>query len=433
MNNKVLPNSRTALPLLLAIVTLLAGLTHSKQSSAATVADIWQGVLQSRNLRYVLHIAQSKHHSLTATFFSIDRASEGFPADSITLNGSEMRFSVSQVNGAFEGTLSADGNSLTGFWTQGGTSSPLEFRRATKGTRWPTDTSPHKVEFVQVAEGVSLEVLDWGGHGQPLVLLAGGGDTAHVFDRFALNFTPQHHVYGITRRGFGKSSHPLPLERNFTPQILADDVMSVIDQLHLVKPILAGHSFAGRELSTVCTDHPEKASGFVYMEAMGSYAFYSGLRGAASLPIDLKELQTELDGLKSPVGPQTKPLVQQLLQNGLPNVEKDLEDWQGNLQHLDLGSPDSLPKPVQANYEDKVISAMSAASPKFTSFNCPILAIFALDGSQTQVVQAQALERSTPSARVVRIGNAGHYVYRTNEAEVVKEMNSFMNSLAGEK
>jgi non-heme chloroperoxidase len=88
---------------------------------------------------------------------------------------------------------------------------------------------------------------------------------------------------------------------------------------------------------------------------------------------------------------------------------------------------------VQANYEDKVISAISAASPKFTSFNCPILAIFALDGSQTQVVQAQALERSTPSARVVRIANAGHYVYRTNEAEVVKEMNSFMNSLAGEK
>lgn len=128
---------------------------------------------------------------------------------------------------------------------------------------------------------------------------------------------------------------------------------------------------------------------------MGSYAFYSGLRRAASLPIDLKELQTELDGLKSPVGPQTKPLVQQLFQNGLPNVEKDLEDWQGNLQHLDLGPPDSPPKPVQANYEDKVISAMSAASPKFTSFNCPILAIFALDGSKTQVVQAQALERST--------------------------------------
>jgi len=43
MNNKVLPNSRTAQPLLLAIVTLLAGVTHSKQSSAATVADTWQG------------------------------------------------------------------------------------------------------------------------------------------------------------------------------------------------------------------------------------------------------------------------------------------------------------------------------------------------------------------------------------------------------
>ena len=77
-----------------------------------------------------------------------------------------------------------------------------------------TDSSAHKVRFVTVEEGVQLEVLDWGGSGRPLIFLAGAEDTAHRFDGFAPQFTAQHHVYGITRRGFGASSKPAPANGN---------------------------------------------------------------------------------------------------------------------------------------------------------------------------------------------------------------------------
>jgi hypothetical protein len=39
-----------------------------------------------------------------------------------------------------------------------------------------------KTQFVDVQPDVKLEVLDWGGTGRNLVLLAGLGNTAHVFD-----------------------------------------------------------------------------------------------------------------------------------------------------------------------------------------------------------------------------------------------------------
>src|SRR5919108_1498867 len=65
------------------------------------------------------------------------------------------------------------------------------------------DPSPHTVRFVAVDDGVRLEVLDWGGSGRPIVLLAGGGNTAHVFDDFAPTLSDRGHVYGITRRGYG--------------------------------------------------------------------------------------------------------------------------------------------------------------------------------------------------------------------------------------
>src|ERR1700682_5346034 len=70
------------------------------------------------------------------------------------------------------------------------------------------DVSRHMVEFVTVDENVRLEVLDWGGSGPSVVLLPGGGNTAHVFDGFAPKLAAGYHVYGITRRGFGASSVP---------------------------------------------------------------------------------------------------------------------------------------------------------------------------------------------------------------------------------
>lgn len=63
----------------------------------------------------------------------------------------------------------------------------------------------HQARMVAVEPGVALEVLDWGGSGRPMVFLAGAGNTAHVFDDFALRFTDRFHVYGITRRGHGRS------------------------------------------------------------------------------------------------------------------------------------------------------------------------------------------------------------------------------------
>ena len=73
------------------------------------------------------------------------------------------------------------------------------------------DPSPHVTRFVSV--DVRFEVLDWGGSGRPIVLLAGCGNTAHVSDDFAPKLRAHNHMYGITRRGFGASGYT---RQNFT-------------------------------------------------------------------------------------------------------------------------------------------------------------------------------------------------------------------------
>src|SRR6202012_2582417 len=135
------------------------------------------------------------------------------------------------------------------------------------------DTTPHQIRMVSAEKDVTLEVVDWGGDGPPLIFLAGLGGTAHDFDGFAEKFTVRHHVYGITRRGFGASSVPPPTDANYDADRLGDDVLAVIDPLHIQKPVLAGHSIAGEELSSVGTRHPEKIAGLIYLDSLYQYAF----------------------------------------------------------------------------------------------------------------------------------------------------------------
>src|SRR5258707_12321652 len=106
------------------------------------------------------------------------------------------------------------------------------------------DPSPHITQFVTVDKNVRLEVLDWGGSGRPLVLLAGGGDTAHVFDDFAPKLTPTFHVYGITRRGFGESGFS-PEGYGANPP--GDDVLAIPGSLKLIRPVRVGPPLGGEE------------------------------------------------------------------------------------------------------------------------------------------------------------------------------------------
>ena len=128
------------------------------------------------------------------------------------------------------------------------------------------DPSSHRATMVSVDREVTLEVLDWGGTGRPLVLLAGQGNTAHVFDDFAPRLTSLGHVYGITRRGYGKSSVP---QQGYDADRLADDVLAVLDALELERPVLIGHSIAGEELSSLAARYPLRAGGLVYLDAVG--------------------------------------------------------------------------------------------------------------------------------------------------------------------
>lgn len=398
----------------------------------------WQGTLPvpTQPLRIVVRIKRAEAGGWTGAMYSLDQGNDwgaSTPITSIAVDGPQIKFVVDGVRGTYQGTVAADGQSIEGTWTQRG-SLPLALRRPTPETLWK-DPASHTIQFVTIDKNVKLEVLDFGGSGRPLVFLAGLGNTGHVFDKFALNFTGAHHVYAITRRGFGDSSAP---PDGYGADRLGDDVLAALDALKLVRPVLAGHSIAGEELSSIASRHPERVAGLVYLDAGYPYAFYNAERGDFNL--DLSELRRKLDQLSN--GPvDSRPTIKELLVD-LPRFERNLQARQKELDAM----PPALLATAQGS-QPVVPRAVMAGAQKYTNLSgVPILAIYAVphdlgalasadptaraardaQDEETTGAQATAFEKGVPSARVVRIPHANHYVFRSNEADVLKEMNAFL-------
>lgn len=416
--------------------------------SAQDLAGDWQGALKAgtQELRLVVHIEKGERGTWKATLASIDQSPDRgatMPAESVTLQGFDITLTFPAIRGSYQGKIAADEASMAGTWTQGQTLS-LDLKRATPETAWK-DPSPHSVQFVTVDQDVRLEVLEWRGppSEQPrtLVLLPGLGNTAHIFDQFAPKLAAQYHVYGITRRGFGASSAPAS---GYSADRLGDDVLAVLDALKMNRPVLVGHSLGGEELSSVGSRHSAKVAGLIYLDAGYAYAFYDKSRG--DLNIDLVDLEKKLALLQVGKGPaDPRPLIQELLETSLPAFERDLRELQKTVET----TPPAL-RAAQASVPvPAVTQAIMRGVQKYTEIPVPILAIYAVPHNlgpaagadpaaraaqeardeETTGAQARAFEKGLPSARVVRIPHADHYVFRSHEADVLREMNAFVGGL----
>jgi pimeloyl-ACP methyl ester carboxylesterase len=407
---------------------------------AQDIAGQWQGTLHTpAPLRIVLKVCREQGADLKASLISLDQDPDYLPVTAITATNGEVSLSVRMIQGTYQGKMNEDGTRIDGTWNQG-MPLHLEFQRATEQTSWLAKST---TQLITVSPGVSLEVIDWGGSGPPLVFLAGLGNTAHIFDTFAPKFAPKYHIYGITRRGFGASSSPPPDGSNYSADQLGDDVLRVIDALGLQKPVLVGHSIAGEELSSIGSRYPDKIAGLVYLDAGYAYALYAPDPGDTRL--DAEELQRDLNAyLSGAVGENQKKVVEKLLA-AIPQLRHDLETDE---RQIDLLTPRSPRQPGSEPPFAAAASAIIKGEQKYTNINVPILAIFAsphdpahlrtmpagrksefvaLDHAKTSA-QARAFKKLR-SAKVVIYPNADHYVFFSNEQEVEKEMTRFLGSL----
>jgi pimeloyl-ACP methyl ester carboxylesterase len=295
------------------------------------------------------------------------------------------------------------------------------------------DTSGHKVSFVTVEPGVQLEVLDWGGTGQTLVLLTGMGDNAHVFDGFAYQFNDRFHVIGITRRGFGRSSQPA---HGYDVDTRARDDITVLDKLNIREAVFVGHSVSGTEMNKIAAVYPDRVRKLVYLDALDI-----GSDGWTSLPqpppspeltaADSESVQrfaaasARFDGYRKPlaaicnmirtdasarvIGAITPPKISRKIYEGLQPAEYD------RIQAPALG----IFNVITPQYRLAYYWYLAPAKQEEFNRNIESLAKW-IDGA------IQRFRSGVKNSRVIELHDTNHYIFIVDEALVVRETRKFL-------
>jgi pimeloyl-ACP methyl ester carboxylesterase len=396
------------------------------------IAGDWQGTFGERKLRLVIRLTASDedkdacedNDAWKATLFSIDQSTQPIPIDTVTLEGHSFKFAANAIRSGYEGTIGPDGNSIAGTLIQG-RSQPLDLQRATRESAWLS--TPTRVLFIEVEEGVKLEVVDWGGTGRPVVLLAGLGADAHGYARFAARTDTflsclRHH-----------SARLWSLQRSTDWLLGRSPRRGRTRCLGCLRPPPPGFGWTfhlGPGAKLCGFSHPDRVAGLVYLDAAWSFAYYDSSLGDCA--IELMEVKRKMEELQSQFLEDTRPLIRELLETDLPRLERVLREWQ---KELDSTPAALLAAQTQAApHIPPAVHAIHAGRQKYTDIPVPILALYALppalgDRPIGTEAQATAFEAGVLSARVVRLPHARHEVFSSNEEDVLREMNAFIAKL----
>ena len=118
--------------------------------------------------------------------------------------------------------------------------------------------------LLEIRDHVQLQYLDWGGQKQPVLLLAGLGDTSYIFAELAPLLSSDFRVLALTRRGYGESD---VTRDGYTIADRVEDLRSFLDTLKIQRAVLVGHSAAGDELTAFALKYPERVKALIYLDA----------------------------------------------------------------------------------------------------------------------------------------------------------------------
>ncbi|WP_348945919.1 alpha/beta hydrolase [Chitinibacter sp. FCG-7] len=297
--------------------------------------------------------------------------------------------------------------------------------------------SPPKQGLLSIGNNINLEYLDFGGKGEPVILLAGGGNTAYIYTRFAPMLSDQYRVIALSRRGYGASSQP---STGYDTATLSNDLHAAINALGLNRVTLIGHSIAGDEMTRFAALHPERVSRLVYLDA--------AYDRTAMLPVLLE---------KMPAIAEPEPTATQVASiSGLQNYRQQTRGvrWpEEEIRALVKTTPQGeiTEQVTPEHIEVQLITGVIA--PDYSKVKAPALAIYAqpqkpsdvfpwLKPTDSQWLIAQTainqtllpayqqqrdlFARTMAKQQTLVLPGANHYVFISHQDEVLRAIRAFM-------
>lgn len=244
------------------------------------------------------------------------------------------------------------------------------------------------------------------GHGQPLIILHGLFGSSDNWFSLAKIFAEQFSVYLIDQRNHGQSPH----SDEFNYQLLAEDLYLFIQEHHLHKPHIIGHSMGGKTAMNFAVRYPDRLGKMIVVDIVPkSYPVHhdhilDGLHG-----IDVTRLTSRNEADKILSEQVTEPDVRQFLLKNLYRTSEGKFQWRVNLSAID-------------NHIEEIGAGMQYTG----TFSGPTMFINGARSNYFKPGDETLIHSIFPKAEIITI-DTGHWVQAEKPKEFAEIAISFLN------
>ncbi|MEO3977182.1 alpha/beta hydrolase [Streptomyces sp. CAU 1734] len=261
-------------------------------------------------------------------------------------------------------------------------------------------------ERVVTRDGVRLVCRDWGGAGEPVVLLHGLAGHAGEWDATARLLSPRWRVVAVDQRGHGGSDRRPP---DVSRAAYTADVRAVVDRLGLRRPVLVGQSLGGHTAMLTAAAHPGLTRALVLVEASPGEAKPDAPavigRWLDSWPVPFASREAAVRFLGGgPVG----------------------EGWASGLEERDGGWWPRFDREVMVR--SLAENATRSFREEWLRVECPTLVVMAQDGFIAPA-EADAMLREGPVTTAVCVPGTGHDLHLEQPGILHTLLSEFLGGL----
>ena len=283
-----------------------------------------------------------------------------------------------------------------------------------------------KSEFLE-ARGLRFHYRDWGGEGQPLVLLHGLSSSSRIWDFVAPALASRFRVVAVDQRGHGLSDSP---DSDYTFEEVGSDFAALIGAMGFERPALVGHSWGASVALYHAANHPADVRALVLVDGgMTDIAASMSWEAAANLMTP-----PHIDGV------DVDTFV------GFARNWPHLRDvWSPQLQEMVLSNflieNGKVYRRLRVENHMKVVRAIYDMPPSslYPKISCPVLLVPALSEPANDRERAwqdyrkwgaESALRLLPDSRLNPMQDTAHDIPVLRPRELAEAIGSFLESLA---
>lgn len=250
------------------------------------------------------------------------------------------------------------------------------------------------------------------GDGPPLIILHGLYGSSDNWVTIAKKLSDTFTIYLPDQRNHGQSPHSDVHDYD----AMSDDLFELVNELHLRKFFLAGHSMGGKTAISYALKWPETLNGLLiadispFTNETGKHSVYSqhSVILNAILAFDLHKISSRGEAEKKLFEKIPDEKTRGLILKNLQRTGDNSFIWKLNARSL-ISNLDKIMEGVERQ---------TSLSQQVSGF--PVIFLKGSDSDYMPAEDFKDIQKVFPAAEIIEVSGAGHWLHVDNPDEVVK-------------